>query len=104
MPVTTTQNWFVWALLSAVIAALTATFAKVGLEGVNSDFATLIRTFVILFILAAFVFLTDKWINPLTLGGKTCGKKLSAPHISKHRFQAEWHKIQKGLRHILAAR
>ena len=37
-------NWFVWALMSAVFAALTAIFAKVGLEGVNSDLATLIRT------------------------------------------------------------
>lgn len=68
---TTTQNWFIWALLSAVFAALTAIFAKVGLQGVNSDFATLIRTFVILFILVAFVFLTDKWNNPLTLNAKT---------------------------------
>jgi len=45
----TNQNWFVWALLSAVFAALTAIFAKVGLEGVNSDFesgakATAIQT------------------------------------------------------------
>ncbi len=68
---TTTQNWFIWALLSAVFAALTAIFAKVGLEGVNSDFATLIRTFVILGVLVVFVFLTDKWINPLTLNAKT---------------------------------
>lgn len=67
----TTQNWFVWALLSAVFAALTAIFAKVGLEGVNSDFATLIRTFVILFVLVAFVFLTNQWTNPLTLSAKT---------------------------------
>ena len=66
-----TQNWFIWALLSAVFAALTAIFAKVGLEGVNSDFATLIRTFVILFILVAFIFLSDQWINPLTLSAKT---------------------------------
>ena len=56
----TPQNWFVGALLSAVFAALTAIFAKIGLEGVNSDFATLIRTFVILFLLVAFVFLTDQ--------------------------------------------
>jgi hypothetical protein len=33
-----TQNWFIWALLSAVFAALTAILAKVGLERVNSDF------------------------------------------------------------------
>jgi transporter family protein len=67
----TDQNWFVWALLSAVFAALTAIFAKVGLEGVNSDFATLIRTCVIFFILIAFVFLTGKWVNPLELNGRT---------------------------------
>lgn len=68
---TTTQNWFIWALLSAVFAALTAIFAKVGLEAVNSDFATLIRTFVILFVLLAFVFATGKWMNPLELNAKT---------------------------------
>jgi transporter family protein len=37
-------EWFIWALLSAVFAALAAIFAKVGLEGVDSDLATLIRT------------------------------------------------------------
>src|SRR4051812_47151378 len=67
----TTQKWFVWALLSAVFAAMTAIFAKVGLEGVNSDFATLIRTFVILFVLFAFVFFTGKWLNPLALSART---------------------------------
>jgi transporter family protein len=50
-----------------VFAALTAIFAKVGLEGVDSDFATLIRTFVIVAVLGAFVALTDKWSDPLTL-------------------------------------
>ena len=34
------SNWFVWALLAAVFAALTAIFAKIGLEGVDSDLAT----------------------------------------------------------------
>ena len=34
-------NWFYWALLSAVFAAFTAIFAKVGLEGIDSDYATL---------------------------------------------------------------
>ncbi len=66
-----TQNWFIWALLSAVFAALTAIFAKIGLEGVNSDFATLLRTFVIFFVLAAFVLLTGKWISPFSLNPKT---------------------------------
>jgi len=41
-----------WAVLSAAFAALTAIFAKVGVENVNSDFATLIRTVVILLVLA----------------------------------------------------
>jgi transporter family protein len=41
-------NWFFWALLSAVFAALTAIFAKIGIAGVDSDFATLIRTVIIL--------------------------------------------------------
>jgi transporter family protein len=53
---TLTHDWFYWALLSAVFAALTAIFAKVGLEGVDSDLATLIRTFVIMISLAGFVF------------------------------------------------
>ncbi len=66
-----TANWFTWALLSAVFAALTAIFAKIGLEGVDSDLATLIRTAVIILILALFVFATGKWQNPLQLSGKT---------------------------------
>lgn len=40
------NDWFYWALLSAIFAALTAIFAKIGLEGVDSDYATLLRTFV----------------------------------------------------------
>lgn len=43
--------WLVWALLSAVFAALTAVFAKVGVANVNSDFATFLRTIVILAVL-----------------------------------------------------
>ena len=64
-------EWFVWALLSAVFAALTAIFAKVGLEGVDSDLATLIRTFLILIVLCVFVVSTGKWMNPLSLSSKT---------------------------------
>jgi bacterial/archaeal transporter family protein len=44
-------SWQFWALLSAAFAALTAIFAKVGVENVNSDFATFIRTIVILLVL-----------------------------------------------------
>jgi len=59
--------WLVWALLSASFAALTAIFAKIGLEGVDSDYATLLRTVVIVLILSAFILISGKWQNPATL-------------------------------------
>jgi transporter family protein len=65
------SNWFVWALLAAVFAALTAIFAKIGLEGVDSDLATWIRTVVILLVLSVFVYFTGKWSNPLALSSRT---------------------------------
>ena len=65
------SGWFIWALLSAVFAALTAIFAKLGLAGVNSDMATLIRTVIILGVLGAFVYATDKWTNPFDLSSRT---------------------------------
>lgn len=68
---TTSGNWFYWALLSAVFAALTAIFAKIGIQGVNSDFATLVRTVIITFILLLFVWVTGKWSNPFSLSTKT---------------------------------
>ena len=64
-------GWFFWALLSAVFAALTAIFAKVGIRGVDSDLATLVRTAIILVVLSAFVWFTGKWSNPLALSSKT---------------------------------
>jgi len=66
-----TPNWLIWALLSAVFAAFTAIFAKIGLEGVNSDLATLIRIVVIMVVLAAFVYYAGKWSNPFRLSSKT---------------------------------
>jgi transporter family protein len=65
------QVWFHWALLSAVFASLTAIFAKIGLEGVDSDFATLIRTVIILFAITWFVLYTGKWSDPFALRPKT---------------------------------
>ncbi len=47
-------TWFIWALLSAVFAALTTVFAKIGLTGIDSDLATLVRTGIIAVVLAAF--------------------------------------------------
>jgi bacterial/archaeal transporter family protein len=69
--VTDSWSWFAWAILSAIFAALTAVFAKVGLQGVDSDLATLIRTGVIISVLACFVWLTGKWRNPTELGSRT---------------------------------
>ena len=51
--------WFVFALLSALFAALTSILAKVGIEGVNSTLATAIRTCVVLAMSWGMVFLTD---------------------------------------------
>lgn len=65
------QTWLPWALGSAVFAAMTAIFAKIGLEGVDSDLATLVRTSVIIVVLAAFVIATGKWSNPFALSGRT---------------------------------
>jgi transporter family protein len=53
MPESVMGSWIVWALLSAAFAALTAIFAKVGVENVNSDLATFIRTAVIIAVLGA---------------------------------------------------
>jgi len=64
-------NWLPWALLSALFAALTAIFAKVGIRGVDSDLATLVRTGIVLVLLAGFVMGAGKWTNPLNLSGKT---------------------------------
>ena len=68
---TATSGWFYWALLSAVFAAMTAIFAKIGIQGVDSDLATLIRTAIIIVVLSAFVAYAGKWSNPLTLSPRT---------------------------------
>ena len=65
------SGWLLWALLSACFAALTAIFAKVGIRGVDSDLATLIRTVMIFAVLGPFVGFTGKWSNPLSLPTKT---------------------------------
>ncbi len=54
------SSWQFWAVLSAAFAALTAIFAKVGVENINSDFATLIRTIVILLVTAGIVIATGQ--------------------------------------------
>lgn len=64
-------SWFYWALLSATFAALTAIFAKIGIKGVDSDLATLIRTAIIIVVLSAFIWFAGKWSNPFALSSKT---------------------------------
>lgn len=51
--------WFIFALLSAVFAALTSILAKIGIEGVNSNLATAIRTVVVVVMAWGMVFLTN---------------------------------------------
>lgn len=63
--------WQAWALLSACFAALTAVFAKVGIENVNSDFATLVRTVVILAVAGGIVAATGHWQAPSSIGART---------------------------------
>ncbi|MGM4920367.1 EamA family transporter [Tardiphaga sp. 813_E8_N1_3] len=64
-------TWPFWALLSAAFAALTAIFAKIGIENVNSDFATFIRTIVILFAAGMMVYATGNWQSPSAVSSKT---------------------------------
>ena len=66
----TSIGWFYWAILSAVFAALAAIFAKIGIQGVDSDLATF-RTAIIIIVLSAFVAYTGKWANPFELSAKT---------------------------------
>lgn len=63
--------WPFWALLSAAFAALTAIFAKIGIENVNSDFATFIRTIVILLAAGMMVYVTGNWQSPANVSPKT---------------------------------
>lgn len=65
-----TQHWVFWALLSAVFAALTALFAKLGVNELNPDLATLLRTLVVVALLTGVVAARGAW-EPLTsLSGK----------------------------------
>jgi len=67
-PLTT---WQFWAFLSAVFAAFTAIFAKVGIEDINSDFATFIRTIVILCVLGGILLVTHQYQSLSTISAKS---------------------------------
>lgn len=63
--------WFVFALLSTVFAALTSILAKVGIDGVNSNLATAIRTLVVLAMAWLMVFVTNTQSGIMEIGRKS---------------------------------
>src|SRR2546423_12614866 len=66
-----TFSWQFWAVLSAVFAALTPIFAKGGVDNVNPDFATFVRTIVILLCLAAILAATGQFQAPGTISTRS---------------------------------
>ncbi len=58
---TWSDSWFYWALLSAIFAALTAIFAKIGVTNINSDLATFLRTIIIAIVLAVILAVTRQY-------------------------------------------
>lgn len=64
-------SWQLWALLSAVFAALTAIFAKVGVENVDSDFATFVRTIVVLLALGLILLVTGRLQPPSSVSPRS---------------------------------
>ena len=65
------SDWRIYALGSAIFAGLTAVLAKVGVSGLPSNTATLIRTIVIIMFLVVLVSLRGEWVNPFTLNSRT---------------------------------
>ncbi|MBK1868564.1 EamA family transporter [Aestuariivirga sp. YIM B02566] len=64
-------SWQFWAFLSAMFAALTALFAKVGIENVDSDLATFIRTLIIAAVLAGILAVMGKFQSPSSISART---------------------------------
>lgn len=65
------SSWTFWALLSATFAALTAIFGKIGIENLNSDFATLLRTIVVLISLALILYATGQYQSLATISTRS---------------------------------
>lgn len=63
--------WFVFALLSAIFASLTSILAKIGIDGVNSNLATAIRTMVVVVMAWGMVFLTNTQAGILNISRKS---------------------------------
>ena len=65
------SSWQIWAVLSAIFAALTAIFAKVGVENINSDLATFIRTIVVIVTLGFLLAVTGEFQAPDKISART---------------------------------
>jgi transporter family protein len=70
---TVLASWLFWALLSAGFASLTAILAKVGVATVNPDFATFVRTLVIVVVLAGILAASGQWQPPMSVPGRAYG-------------------------------
>lgn len=66
-------TWQAWALLAALFAALTAIFAKLGVEHIGADFATFIRTIVVIVALAVILTATGGWQSLRTISARSGG-------------------------------
>ena len=90
--------WFVFALLSAVFAALTSVLAKVGIEGVNSNLATALRTCVVLAMAWLMVFITHTQSGIGSIGRKSwvflilSGLATGASWLNGQRFKGRPHR------------
>jgi bacterial/archaeal transporter family protein len=67
----TIESWQLWALMSAVFAALTAIFAKIGVENIGSDLATFIRTVVVLISFLVFLLATGQFATSGPISSRT---------------------------------
>jgi transporter family protein len=65
------SSWQAWAVLSAIFAALTAIFAKIGVEDINPDLATFLRTIVVLISLALILFTTGQFRDPGAISARS---------------------------------
>jgi len=72
MPILT-ASWQFWAILAAIFAALTAVFAKVGVDDVDADFATFLRTLVVIVVLGGILFATRQFQPLDTISARGAG-------------------------------
>jgi transporter family protein len=66
-----TSSWQFWAVLAAIFAAATAIFAKLGVSDINSNFATLLRTIVVVIALTGLIWMTGEYESIASISNKT---------------------------------